>query len=364
MKISDYAIQQNSSHLVKEESQHSETLTYWQNNQDPTVVSGENASTELKQVQNVLSHVEEKVELSQQAVRSRGAADISGPELEEEAALNDLNMMVLREMIERITGKKIRIFNPSSFSQPVENNPSQSKNGASDNGAVSNQEVGNDGYGLIYDFHQSHYEHETTTFQSQGRVKTADGQEIDISVAVNMSREFYTEHNIDIRMGEALKDPLILNFGGTAAQLTERDFAFDIDSDGKLDQISFVNENSGFLAYDKNGDNVVNNGSELFGPQSGEGFDELARYDDDGNGWIDENDNIFEKLRIWQRRGDETVLLTLGEKGVGAIYLGSVDTQFSVKNDQNELLGAVRSSSVFLNEDGSAGTVQQIDLVA
>ncbi len=56
--------------------------------------------------------------------------------------------------------------------------------------------------------------------------------------------------------------------------------------------------------------------------------------------------------------------MSLGAKGVGAIYLGSVDTDFSIKDDRNQLLGEVRSGSVFLNEDGTAGTIQQIDLVA
>lgn len=64
-----------------------------------------------------------------------------------------------------------------------------------------------------------------------------------------------------------------------AASLTERDFAFDIDLDGHADQIAFVGTGSGFLALDRNGDGEINDGSELFGPESGDGFAELAAYD-------------------------------------------------------------------------------------
>jgi hypothetical protein len=31
----------------------------------------------------------------------------------------------------------------------------------------------------------------------------------------------------------------------------------------------------------------------LFGPQTGNGFAELAEYDEDKNNWIDENDSIY-----------------------------------------------------------------------
>ena len=34
---------------------------------------------------------------------------------------------------------------------------------------------------------------------------------------------------------------------------------------------------------------------------TGDGFKDLAMYDEDGNGWIDENDEIFSKLLIWSK---------------------------------------------------------------
>jgi hypothetical protein len=49
--------------------------------------------------------------------------------------------------------------------------------------------------------------------------------------------------------------------------------------------------------------------------------------------------------------------------GVGALLLASADSPFALRGEHNSALGAVRSSSVYLREDGGAGTVQQIDLV-
>ena len=112
-----------------------------------------------------------------------------------------------------------------------------------------------------------------------------------------------------------------------------------------------------------NNDGVVNNGSELFGPQSGNGFSELAEYDGDGNGWIDENDDVYDKLRIWTKdENGNDKLLALGQKGIGAIYLGNVNTDFALKNSQNQLQGEISRTGIFLNENGSAGTIQHIDL--
>ncbi|HEX3048495.1 MAG TPA: hypothetical protein VHY08_27345 [Bacillota bacterium] len=207
-------------------------------------------------------------------------------------------------------------------------------------------------------------ESEQTSFRANGVVKTADGKEIDFSVALNMSREFVMEKITSTVAQQQLKDPLVINFDGPAAALTDTKFSFDLDNDGALDQISFLKSGSGFLALDQNQDGVINNGGELFGTASGNGFADLLKYDSDQNGWIDENDAIYEKLRIWTKNENgEDMLFALGQKGVGAIYLGNIDTQFSFKDAANQTQGQLRRTGVFLKEDGTAGTMQQIDLV-
>ena len=126
----------------------------------------------------------------------------------------------------------------------------------------------------------------------------------------------------------------------------------------KRQQIAFVGSNSGFLALDRNNDGKVNDGRELFGTATGEGFAELAAYDQDGNQWIDENDAIYQNLRIWSKDGQgNDQLVGLGERGVGAIYLGHVTSPFSLKDSENVLVGQIRESGVFLNESGAVGTV-------
>jgi len=120
---------------------------------------------------------------------------------------------------------------------------------------------------------------------------------MNITVELNMSREFMSRNKIGYRAGDAI-DSLVINFDGSSTDLTQEKFEFDIDVDGRLDSISFVGSGSGFLAIDLNADNVINDGRELLGPQSGDGFDELLKYDEDGNNWIDENDSVYSDLVI------------------------------------------------------------------
>ena len=120
-----------------------------------------------------------------------------------------------------------------------------------------------------------------------------------------------------------------------------------------------------FLSLDKNEDGIINDGSELFGTKSGDGFRDLSEYDDDKNGWIDENDAIFSKLKIWTKDKDgKDYLLDLKQADVGAIYLGNTDTQFSIKNDEHKLNAEIKKTGIYLHEKtGAVGTMNHVDLV-
>ncbi len=209
-----------------------------------------------------------------------------------------------------------------------------------------------------------YYEHEETTFSSKGTVVTKDGRQIEFDIEVKMSRTFAEFTNTSVDFGAAMyKDPLVINLDCDACDVKNQKFLFDLDCDGTKESISMLGKGSGFLALDKNGDGIINDGSELFGTKSGDGFSDLRAYDSDGNGWIDEADEIFDKLRVWtvDETGKET-LVALGKAGVGAIYLGASDTEFSINDRQNVNQAMVRKTGMFLYENGNVGTVQQIDL--
>jgi len=216
----------------------------------------------------------------------------------------------------------------------------------------------------------SHFEQEQMTFASRGQVLTEEGKAIDFSLELIMDRTQMTETSEKALMHTwqeqvALVDPLIINLDGGVPALSDTRFEFDLDNDGTTEEISFAASGSGFLSFDKNNDGMINNGSELFGPGTGNGFDELAAYDGDGNGWIDENDDVFSKLSVWTRdEAGNDLLVSLADAGVGAVYLDNAASGFELTDSENALTGEVARSGMFLFENGHVGVVQQIDLAA
>lgn len=202
-------------------------------------------------------------------------------------------------------------------------------------------------------------EKERTEFVASGKVRTADGREIDFELSLAMCREFECTREYEESGRIELRDPLVINYAGRAAELTDLRFDFDLDADGRLESLPVLARGSGYLCLDADGNGRIDDGRELFGALSGNGFADLKKLDADGNGWIDEADPVFAALGVWFPDGE---LKPLKETGVGALCLDSVRTPFALKDADNGTLGQIRRSGVYLAEDGGAGTLQQIDL--
>ena len=209
-----------------------------------------------------------------------------------------------------------------------------------------------------------HKEMEDTSFTSKGKAFTADGREIDFDINVRMSREFEEYYEGRVSAPHYI-DPLVINLKPGVTEVSDQDIFIDLDVDGQEDRVKALTPGSGFLALDINSDGKINDGSELFGTKSGNGFEDLARFDSDKDGWIDEDDEVFDKLKVWIREKDGTdKLLSLKEAGVGAINLMNAPTEFSLKDMANKTNAIIRTTGMFLYEDGRAGTIQQVDMVS
>lgn len=206
-------------------------------------------------------------------------------------------------------------------------------------------------------------EYEETSFCVEGEVVTADGTIHSFNLNCVMSRAFldYYEESVSI---PSFCDPLVINLDTDMAMVSDETIRFDLDCDGELEDISRLSSASGFIALDTNEDGIINDGSELFGASSGDGFADLAEYDKDHNGWIDEADEIWDKLRICVLNDDGTqTLYKLKDKDVGAICLKNADTNFTLKSlETNRTNAAIRKSGIFLYENGNVGTIQHLDL--
>ncbi|MCG8612379.1 MAG: hypothetical protein MI864_17820 [Pseudomonadales bacterium] len=208
-----------------------------------------------------------------------------------------------------------------------------------------------------------HEQHASSSFT--GTITTEDGRQIDFALhlALSHQQEWSYSQSVQIEKRQ-MTDPLVINFGRASAQLENTTFSFDLDADGSQDSIARLASGSGFLVFDRNGDGVANDGRELFGTQTGNGFSELAYHDQDGNQWIDENDPIFSQLSIMTVDANgEQQLQDLKSLGVGAIYLGSADGEVDLTNSHGMLVGQVKRSGMFLMEDGRVASDQELDLV-
>lgn len=205
------------------------------------------------------------------------------------------------------------------------------------------------------------FEKEDVDLSAEGYVITDGGDTYNFKVSIRLNRSLY-EAGIGIDRQIQGKDPIVLNLSGAFRGLSENTVDFDMDADGVIDKIHFVKEGSGILVLDGDKDGKIKDGKEVIGTQSGNAVSELAKYDDDGNGWIDEADKVFVKLSVWEKDvSGRDIITPLKDKGIGAICLTAAPTPFQIKNVKGSY-GEIFDSGVFLFENGTASTYHRIDL--
>lgn len=201
-------------------------------------------------------------------------------------------------------------------------------------------------------------ETESCSFSASGNICLADGSTRSFDVGYTMER---SEESTRVSAGN-LRDPLVLDFGAPVGKLGAHSADFDLDADGTAETMRMPTADAAFLFHDLNRNGKADDGRELFGPQSGNGFGELAKLDGDSNGWIDAGDTAYADLMLWSMGDDgASSYRSLADAGIGALSTRYADTPFTIK-ENGEVVGQVRGSSVWLGEESGAGIVRQIDL--
>ena len=131
--------------------------------------------------------------------------------------------------------------------------------------------------------------------------------------------------------------PLVLDLDGDGVETVglANGVHFDHDGNGFAQQSGWVHSDDGLLVLDRNGNGLIDNGSELFGnntqlsggANAANGFAALAELDGNGDGVIDANDAAFGDLRVWRDmngngRADAGELFTLSELGIASLNVG------------------------------------------
>ena len=171
-------------------------------------------------------------------------------------------------------------------------------------------------------------------------------------------------------------DPLTLDLDGdgieTVASNGHKGALFDHSNDGIRTATGWVGKDDGLLVYDRNGDGVVNNGSELFGDntplKNGEraanGYQALAELDDNGDGKVDAADSAFAKLRVWRDLNQDGIsqegeLLTLNEAKVKALNLANKNTDRDLGNGNS-----LAEEGTYTDSDGNEKQMGDLNLTA
>lgn len=295
-----------------------------------------------------------------QSTASSGAAGLTA--LDDGEMSLDSHMRILKALLEAMTGIKIHLGGAKPADPQAAATSSGTVNPAAPTRSTATPAETTPPVDQTVQVTELKMEQEQLRFVANGSVTTADGREIQVDLGFALDYQL-TEVSERLTKASALKDPLVLNLDGQVAGFTQARFNFDLSGDGVQEKLPMLASGSTFLALDRNGNGQIDNGTELFGVQSGNGFADLAQFDQDGNGVIDEGDSVFAELRLF-RPGE--ALLTLGDKQIGAIFLNATATPFmhlaAHQGTDGESPAVLRQTGLYLTEDGKAGTVQQVDL--
>jgi hypothetical protein len=365
MKIADSSLAMQANHLLATRAQSSESLRAWRGERPDFAGEESGMRSAITRISDAARQMlAAPLPQTSPSPVAQQSSEAHAIEASQDAVDNDPFLSMIRQMIEFLTGEKVSVFDMQSFSADMRHAEVRSTESSERAQAMSS---GPAGYGIEYDYHSVYEEIEQTSFSAQGTVRTADGQTFSFQFDLQMTRQYREETNVSVRAGDAVrKDPLVVNFGGTAAQLAafaNQQFLFDLDGDGSSEKLPLFTSGSGYLALDLDNNGRIDSGRELFGPQSGDGFADLSHLDSDGNGWIDENDAAFDRLAVWTPAAEGNGnLRTLANLGIGALGLSQIASPFALRGNGNEDLGIIKSSGLYLGEDGTAGSLQEIDL--
>ena len=350
MRIASSTLLLSSTHELTQRTEKKESLRLWRGDRAP--VAPADSTSFISAPPSQISLPSHKSAASAQPTSGTKS---SGNDSEDDNL--DVSTLILKRLLEKMFGGRFRML---SLHSPNSSTESPAPPVSSSDVAPSRQ-----AWGMDYTADQTAIETEQMQFAAAGMIKTADGKDIAFSLSLQMQRTNVQAEHLEIHAGDVPTDPLVLDFDGSAAQLSSGTFQFDLLADGQTENLPLLARGSAFLALDRNRDGQINNGSELFGPATGQGFSELAQYDSDQNGWIDENDPVFADLRLWQPGSDGAGnLASLQEKNVGAISVDSVATPFTFKDSAGQTQATTSATGLFLQEDGAAGTVQELNNLA
>ncbi|MHC8510381.1 MAG: hypothetical protein ACYYKD_13530 [Rhodospirillales bacterium] len=170
-------------------------------------------------------------------------------------------------------------------------------------------------------------------------------------------------------------DPLVFDLDGDGVNLLGPGAGahFDMDGDGAAESTGWFGPGDALLVIDENQNGKIDGMGEVVSADltwgggkaagAGRSLDALARFDDNEDGVIDENDAIYSVLRLWRDENsdgvtDEGELLNLKDFGITKIYLNGE------KTDDNQAGGTVFREAAAEKADGTVVKIGEVGFAA
>lgn len=201
-------------------------------------------------------------------------------------------------------------------------------------------------------------EHERLDYRTQFQFNENNNEPLTLNLSLTYERSLHIERHLQLTLSQ-LKDPLVINLDNKSELFSKELTLFDLDGDGDREMIPELKNGVWYLAYDQNQNGKIDNGLELFGAKSGNGFQELSVFDSNQNGLIEPNDHLFSHLQIWD--GNKHIDF-LRERGIKAISLNASDSPFTFTDNQGQAKAQIRQTAVFITESHKVGAIHQVDL--
>jgi hypothetical protein len=209
---------------------------------------------------------------------------------------------------------------------------------------------------------------EVTTFKQE--LKYKDAPRIAAQYYMTLSKdEKYEFHNgvwthtirTELQYAVSHVSPLVMDLNGDGVKLLPytKGVFFDIDNDNFAENIGWVSPEDGQLARDLNGNGKIDNITELFGDDLISAYYKLSLLDSNDDGIIDNRDEFYNKLLVWQDKNsngysEKEELKTLAEAGIKSISLAT-------KPDNRVIEGnTISETSSFTYHNGRKGEVADV----
>lgn len=172
--------------------------------------------------------------------------------------------------------------------------------------------------------------------------------------------------------------PIILDLNNDGIELSDvkQGVQFSLNGINTVNTAWVKGADDALLAIDRNGNGIIDNGSELFGEaltlngyMPADGFDSLSAVDQtnmggNNNGLIEAGDLLFDQLVLWRDSNRDGIsqlneLSTLAQEGIATLNLRKANRNQSSDRYGNEL--SLRST--YIRTDGQCGTLVDVYFV-